>query len=279
MLTKSNYMELSNNYVEKILCDFIRNETYRIGITKAVIGLSGGIDSAVSAYLSAKALGSENVYCLLMPYKTSSPDSLTDAMKVVKDLKVNYRKIDITDPVDSIVKEFGEKDISNVRKGNIMARIRMILLYDESAAKNALVIGTSNKTEILLGYSTIFGDSASAINPIGDLYKTQLISLAKYLGVPDEIINKKPSADLWKGQTDENELGFTYEKVDKYLFKKVDERISDEEIKKSGFDDKFINRVNSLIIRSQFKRLPPLIAKISNRTVNIDFRYNRDWNT
>jgi NAD+ synthase len=272
-------MELSNNYVEKILCDFIRNETYRIGITKAVIGLSGGIDSAVSAYLSAKALGSENVYCLLMPYKTSSPDSLTDAMKVVKDLKVNYRKIDITDPVDSIVKEFGEKDISNVRKGNIMARIRMILLYDESAAKNALVIGTSNKTEILLGYSTIFGDSASAINPIGDLYKTQLISLAKYLGVPDEIINKKPSADLWKGQTDENELGFTYEKVDKYLFKKVDERISDEEIKKSGFDDKFINRVNSLIIRSQFKRLPPLIAKISNRTVNIDFRYNRDWNT
>lgn len=276
---KSNNMELSNDHVEKILCDFIRNETYRIGITKAVIGLSGGIDSAVSAYLSAKALGSENVFCLLMPYKTSSPDSLTDAMKVVKDLKVNYRKIDITGPVDSIVKETGEKDISNVRKGNIMARIRMILLYDESAAKNALVIGTSNKSEILLGYSTIFGDSASAINPIGDLYKTQLISLAKYLGVPDEIINKKPSADLWQGQTDENELGFTYEKVDKYLFKKVDERISDEEIRKSGYDDKFMNRVNSLIIRSQFKRLPPLIAKISNRTVNIDFRYNRDWNT
>ena len=279
MLTKSNYMELSNNYVEKILCDFIRNETYRIGITKAVIGLSGGIDSAVSAYLSAKALGSENVYCLLMPYKTSSPDSLTDAMKVIKDLNVNYRKIDITEAVNSAVKQIGDKDISNVRKGNIMARIRMILLYDESAAENALVIGTSNKTEILLGYSTIFGDSASAINPIGDLYKTQLISLAVHLGVPESIVKKKPSADLWKGQTDENELGFTYGEVDKYLFMKVDERISDAELIKSGFDEKFMKKVNSLIIKSQFKRLPPLIAKVSNRTVNIDFRYNRDWNT
>ncbi len=272
-------MELSNNYVEKILCDFIKNETHRIGITKAVIGLSGGIDSAVSAYLTAKALGSRNVTCLLMPYKSSSPDSLTDAIKVVKDLDVNYREIDITGPVDSVINDIANKDISNVRKGNIMARMRMILLYDESAANNALVIGTSNKTEILLGYSTIFGDSASAINPIGDLYKTQLISLAMYLGVPESIIKKKPSADLWKGQTDEKELGFTYEKVDRYLFLKVDERISDSELIKSGFDEKFIKRVNSLIIRSQFKRLPPLIAKISNRTVNIDFRYNRDWNT
>lgn len=272
-------MELSNSYLEKILCSFIKNEMHRIGITKAVSGLSGGIDSAVSAYLSAKALGSENVTCLLMPYISSSPDSLTDAMKVIKDLNVNYRKIDITEPVNSAVNQIGDKDISNVRKGNIMARIRMILLYDESAAENALVIGTSNKTEILLGYSTIFGDSASAINPIGDLYKTQLISLAVHLGVPESIVKKKPSADLWKGQTDENELGFTYGEVDKYLFMKVDERISDAELIKSGFDEKFMKKVNSLIIKSQFKRLPPLIAKVSNRTVNIDFRYNRDWNT
>lgn len=272
-------MELSNKFVEKILCDFLKNEMHRIGITKAVIGLSGGIDSAVSAYLSARALGSDNVTCLLMPYKTSSPESLTDAMKVVNDLNVQFRKIDITEPVDSILNEIGEKKISNVRKGNIMARVRMILLYDESASQNALVIGTSNKTEILLGYSTIFGDSASAINPLGDLYKTQLISLAEYLGVPENIIRKKPSADLWQGQTDENELGFSYEVVDRYLFKKIDERLSDDELKKSGFDDKFMKRVNSLIIKSQFKRLPPLIAKISNRTVNIDFRYNRDWNT
>lgn len=272
-------MELHNEYVEKILSEFIRNEMYRIGVTKAVIGLSGGIDSAVSAYLAANALGNKNVTCLLMPYKTSSPESLSDAMKIVKNLKVNYKKIDISGIVDSFVKDIKDTKISNVRKGNIMARVRMVLLYDESAAQNALVIGTSNKTEILLGYSTIFGDSASAINPIGDLYKTQLRSLADYLGIPGNIIRKKPSADLWAGQTDEDELGFTYKKVDNYLQHKVEERMSDDELKRSGFDDKFIKRVNSLIIRSQFKRLPPLIAKIANRTVNVDFRYNRDWNT
>ncbi len=272
-------MILQNEHVEKILVDFLKNEMHRVGIKKAVIGLSGGIDSAVVSYLTAKALGNENVTCMLMPYRTSSKESITDAMKVVDELKVNSVKIEITDIVEAFLKSTGDKEISNVRKGNIMARTRMILLYDESAKQNALVVGTGNKTEILLGYSTIFGDSASAINPVGDLYKTQLISLAEYLGVPEQIINKKPSADLWKGQTDEEELGFTYEKVDKYLYLKIDERMSDEELKKSGYEEKFMKRVNTLIIRSQFKRLPPLIAKISNRTINIDFRYNRDWNT
>jgi NAD+ synthase len=155
----------------------------------------------------------------------------------------------------------------------------MIVLYDESSKENALVIGTSNKTEILLGYSTIFGDSACAINPIGDLYKTQLWDFAKYLKIPESIINKKPSADLWEGQTDEDEFGFTYEEVDKFLYLKIDERKSDEELIKLGFKKDFIERVNKMIIGTQFKRLPPLIAKVSNRTVNIDFRYNRDWNT
>ena len=272
-------MKLSNLYVEKILTGFIKNEMNRMGISKAVIGLSGGIDSAVSAYLAVRALGNKNVTCLLMPYKTSSPESVTDSMKIVKELKVEHKLIDITDIVDTCVHNIQDDEISNVRKGNIMARVRMVLLYDESAAQNSLVIGTSNKTEILLGYSTIFGDSASALNPIGDLYKTQLRDLAKYLGVPEEVILKKPSADLWKGQTDEDELGFTYEKVDVYLQHKIDDRMTDEELLGLGFDEKFMKRVNSLIIRSQFKRLPPLIAKVANRTVNIDFRYNRDWNT
>ena len=272
-------MNLNYKYTEEILLGFLKNETNRIGIKKAVIGLSGGIDSAVSAYLSAKAFGSKNVTCILMPYKTSSKSSITDALKVAEILKVNYKIIDISNTVDTLVKDVGDKNISNVRKGNIMARVRMMILYDESARENALVVGTSNKTEILLGYSTIFGDSACAINPIGDLYKTQLRGLAKHLNVPEVIINKKPSADLWKGQTDEDELGFSYEDVDKYLYAKVDERRSAEYLKKAGYKEKFIERVNSLIIKSQFKRLPPLIAKISNRTVNVDFRYNRDWNT
>jgi len=272
-------MKFANEFVEKILTEFIRNEMYRMGIRKGVIGLSGGIDSAVSAYMSAKALGNENVTCILMPYKSSSKDSVSDAMKVVNDLKVNWKKIEITDMVNAFEKNIYDRNITNVRLGNIMARIRMILLYDESAKENALVIGTGNKTEILLGYTTIYGDSASGINPIGDLYKTQLRDLATYLGVPKSIIDKRPSADLWKGQTDEDELGFTYEKVDSYLHNKIDERRSDEQLIKLGFDEKFIKRINSLIIKNQFKRLPPLIAKISNRTVNIDFRYNRDWNT
>lgn len=272
-------MEFENSFVEKILIEFIRNETYRIGMKKAVLGLSGGIDSAVAAYLTVKALGNDNLTCLLMPYKSSSMDSVSDAMLVVDNLKVKSKKIEITDIVDSFKKQIGTPEISRVRLGNIMARVRMVLLYDESAAENGLVIGTSNKTELLLGYSTIFGDSASAINPIGDLYKTQVRSLARYLKIPSSIVDKMPSADLWEGQTDEDELGFTYENVDQYLQSRVEDRMSDEGLKKSGFDDNFMKRVNTLIIKNQFKRLPPIIGKLANRTINIDFRYNRDWNT
>jgi NAD+ synthase len=272
-------MKLNNEYVEKILVEFLRNETSRIGLNKAVIGLSGGIDSTVSTYLSVKAFGLENVKVLLMPYKTSNESSLTDAMTVVNELNISYKKVDITGIVDSAVEATENEQLGNVRKGNIMARTRMILLYDRSAADKALVIGTSNKTEILLGYTTIFGDSASAINPIGDLYKTQLRDLAEHLNVPQNIIDKQPTADLWAGQTDEGELGFTYKEVDEYLFQKIDCRKSYEELKLIGFEEGFMKRVDSMVKRNQFRRLPPLIAKISNRTVNIDFRYNRDWNT
>lgn len=270
-------MKLNNKYVEQILTGFIYDETHRIGMSKAVIGLSGGIDSAVSAFLAAKALGPENVTCILMPHEVSSKESITHANLVVEQLGVNSELIDITGMVDAYTERNG--DVSLLRKGNVMARSRMIVLYDKSAELNALVIGTSNKTELLLGYSTIFGDSASAINPIGDIYKTQLRDLARYLGVPKEIQDKKPSADLWEGQTDEGELGFTYEEADKYLFEKVDERRSEEDLIKMGFDEDFMKRIDKLIIRNQFKRLPPLIAKVQTRTINIDFRYNRDWNT
>jgi NAD+ synthase len=271
-------MLYKNKILEELLVGFIRNETQKAGIKKAVIGLSGGVDSAVSAFITSKALGSENVLCVMMPYKTSSRDSITDAEKIISALNVKSKIVDISDMVDSYLRKCDE-EISKVRKGNIMARMRMIVLYDESSKENALVIGTGNKTEILLGYSTIFGDSACAINPIGDLYKTQLWDFAKYIKIPESVINKKPSADLWEGQTDEDEFGFTYEEVDKFLYLKIDERKSDEELIKLGFKKDFIERVNKMIIGTQFKRLPPLIAKVSNRTVNIDFRYNRDWNT
>lgn len=271
-------MKLNNELVTTILTGFIRDELYRIGITKAVIGLSGGIDSAVSAYLSSLALGPDNVSCIMMPYATSSKESIDHANLVIEDLGVNSRTVEITEMCNSFFSKI-PGEIPNLRKGNVMARMRMIVLYDISAELNALVIGTSNKTEILLGYSTLFGDSACAINPIGDLYKTQLRDLAEYLKVPREIIDKKPSADLWVGQTDEDEMGFTYEDADRYLFEKVDQRRSDEELHSMNFNPEFMKRVNSMVIRNQFKRVPPLIAKLSNRTINVDFRYNRDWNT
>jgi len=264
--------------IEKLLVGFLKNETNRIGINKAVIGLSGGIDSAVSAYLSAKAFGPENVLCVMMPYKSSSKNSLTDAETIVKALGIRSKVVDISKPVDAYLNTL-DGDVSSLRKGNVMARMRMIVLYDESAKENALVIGTGNKTELLLGYTTLFGDSACAINPLGDLYKTQIFELAKHLNIPKEVIDKKPSADLWEGQTDEEEMGITYAMVDKFLFEKIDERRTDEELIKLGFEKSFIEKINRMISRNQFKRLPPVIAKVSNRTVNVDFRYNRDWNT
>jgi NAD+ synthase len=164
-----------------------------------------------------------------------------------------------------------------VRRGNVMARMRMIVLYDISAREKALVIGTSNKTELMLGYGTQHGDIACAINPIGDLYKTQVWQIAGAIGVPTSVIDKKPTADLWKGQTDEGELGFSYRDVDQLLFQMVDERRSDEELVQLGFSLEFIRKVRQLLRKNQFKRRPPVIAKVSYRTLNVDFRYVRDW--
>ena len=264
-----------NRDLEKVLVNFIKQETSRFNIKKCVIGLSGGIDSAVSAYLAVKALGKSNVLGILLPYKSSNPNSISDALIIVKHLGIKSRVIDITAAVDALAES--NKKIEKVRKGNIIARMRMICLYDMSNEYGALVLGTSNKTELLLGYSTIFGDSASAINPLGDLYKTQIWQLAKLLKIPARIIKKKPSADLWTGQSDEGEFGFTYKDADELLYYMIDQRFSDSELIADGFKPAFIKHIKKIIQRNQFKRLMPVIAKVSNRTVNIDFRYNRDW--
>ncbi|MBE2219604.1 MAG: NAD+ synthase [Ignavibacteria bacterium] len=266
-----------NQDLVKVLVDFIQQETTRFGLKKVVLGLSGGIDSTVAAYLAVRALGPKNVLGVMMPYKTSSADSVSDALAVVKDIKLKSMLINLTGAVDALAENDPDILKNKVRFGNIMARMRMICLYDQSNEKKALVLGTGNKTEILLGYSTLYGDSASAINPLGDLYKTQVWQLAELLKCPKQIIKKKPSADLWSGQTDEGELGFTYREADELLYYMIDQRYNDDELVEMGFAPSFIKTIRGKIRFNQFKRVPPIIAKVSNRTINIDFRYNRDW--
>ncbi|MBI5294579.1 MAG: NAD+ synthase [Chloroflexi bacterium] len=270
-------LTINTQLAREILTGFIQSEITRVGFSRAVVGLSGGIDSALSCVLAAQALGPENVLAVRMPYKASSRDSLDHAQLLIDQLGVQSKTIEVTDMVEPLIQL--DPDMSKVRKGNLMARARMIVLYDQSEAFKGLVVGTSNKTEILLGYSTMFGDSASAINPIGDLYKTQVRQLSRALNIPAPIVDKPPSADLWAGQTDEDELGFTYEEADKLLYLLVDQRYMPQEAIEAGFDERFVNTVVARVRRFQFKRMLPPIAKISNRTIGYDFLYLRDWGT
>ena len=270
-------LTINTDVAHRILTGFIKSEVTRVGYSRAVIGLSGGIDSALSFVLAVEALGKENVLAVRMPYKSSSPDSLEHAEVLIEQFESPSETVEITDMVEPLFAN--DPNMSKQRKGNIMARERMIVLYDCSETFKGLVIGTSNKTELLLGYSTLWGDMASALNPIGDLYKTQVRQLSRSLGIPSAIIDKPPSADLWLGQTDEGELGFTYDEVDQLLYLLVDQRYSAKECIEEGFDEKFVHLVIGRVRRNQFKRMMPPIAKLSNRTIGYDFLYLRDWGT
>jgi len=251
-------LNLNCESVSKQLTNFIVEEFKKANVTNGIVGLSGGIDSALSAYLAVEALGADNVYCIMMPYKSSDPNSQKDAELVIEKLKCHHELIEITPMVEPLFER--DKNISALRKGNIMARQRMVILYDYSAKQNGLVIGTGNKTESLLGYSTIFGDTACALNPISNLYKTQVWQLSKFLGIPNELIDKAPSADLWDGQTDEGELGFTYKEVDKLLYMMIDENKNLSELTEAGFSPEFICKVETCIKKSEYKRRLPLVA-------------------
>ncbi|BEO96067.1 MULTISPECIES: NAD+ synthase [Fusobacterium] len=255
-----NKLDLNLKEVHNELVEFLRESFKKAGFSKAVLGLSGGIDSALVAYLLRDALGKENVLAIMMPYKSSNPDSLNHAKLVVEDLGINSKTIEITDMIDAYFKN--EKEATSLRMGNKMARERMSILFDYSSKENALVVGTSNKTEIYLGYSTQFGDSACALNPIGDLYKTNIWDLSRYLKIPNELIEKKPSADLWEGQTDEQEMGLTYKEADQVLYRMLEENKKVEEVLAEGFNKDLVDNIVRRMNRSEYKRRMPLIAKI-----------------
>ena len=276
-------LAIDTGVARRVLAEFIRGQLRQAGFERAVLGLSGGIDSGLVAYLVAEAIGPERLLCVLMPYRTSSPASRADAEEVVRRLGCASELVDISPMVDGYFGSEGAPgaagasgvEASALRRGNFAARMRMAVLYDRSVTWGGLVVGTGNKTEGLIGYTTIFGDAASAFNPIGDLYKSQVRQLAAAIGVPEAIIRKAPSADLWPGQTDETEGGFSYPALDRLLFWRIDKRRSIDEMVALGFERETVERVDRLVAGSEFKRQVPPIAKLGPRTAGIDYLYPR----
>ena len=262
-------------FAVRILTTFIRDELAKFGFKKGILGLSGGLDSSVCAFLAARALGPKNVIGLIMPYGECFGSDVEDAREVARVLKIRSAVVDIAPMVDAYFERFPAAN--QVRRGNKMARERMSILYDHSAREKALILGTSNKTELLIGYGTIHGDTACAINPLGDLFKTQVRQMAAHLGLPERIRTKLPTAGLWKGQTDEAEIGLAYVEIDRILYQLADERESKAEVIARGFAKAHVEKIMAMIKRSEFKRQMPPIAKISARTVGHDFLYPYDW--
>lgn len=259
--------------ITEYLQHFLSDEVRKTGIQNVVLGLSGGIDSAVVALLAQRVF-KDNLLCVKMPSQYSSQSSLDDADELCRDFGLNV----ITASIEAMLRAYEElnPDMDNLRRGNLSARLRMSTIFDISAKQRALVLGTSNKSELMLGYGTLYGDLSSALNPIGDLYKSEVYELAEYLGVTKSIIKKAPSADLWSGQSDEADLGYTYAELDKALKLYVEDRLSKEEIVKMGCDRDMLDMIVERIFRNQFKRKMPLIAKLTSRTINHDFNYPRD---
>ncbi len=243
--------------------DFIRTTLAATGRDSLVVGLSGGIDSAVAAGVAVAALGADKVRGVMMPYSSSSASSLTDAEAVADVLGLAVEKVEITPMADAFLAEMATDD--RIRRGNIMARCRMIVLYDRSARDGSLVLGTGNRTEALLGYTTLYGDSACALNPIGQLYKTEIRTLCAHLGLPDAVLTKAPSADLWEGQADEDELGVTYAEVDRLLVHMVDEGLGVGQLTALGFAADLIERVQQRVRSMSFKRAAPPVCVFPGR--------------
>lgn len=259
--------------IAEFLGYFLDNEVRKTGLNSVVVGLSGGIDSAVVATLAHRVFG-DDLLCVKMPSHYSSKSSLDDADELCQKFGMNS----ITLSIEGILRAYEEQnsDMDNLRRGNLSARLRMATLFDISAKQRALVLGTSNKSELMLGYGTIYGDLASALNPIGDLYKSEIFELASYLGIPKNIIKKPPSADLWEGQSDESDLGYSYAVLDEVLKLYVEDRLSRDELLQRGFEEKLVDMIISKIYKNQFKRKMPVIAKLTSRTLNHDFNYPRD---
>ena len=267
---------IDTDVARQIIGEFIRGHLQQTGFNRIVLGLSGGLDSALAAHLVAEAIGARNLLCVLMPYRTSSPESRSDAEAVVKVLGCESEVIDITPIVDGYFAEAIEgEDVAVGRRGNFAARARMAVLYDRSVPWVGLVCGTSNKTEALLGYTTIYGDNAAAIMPIGDLYKSQVRQLAAEMGIPQAILRKPPTADLWPDQTDEGELGLTYSDVDRLLYWMIDRRRTRRQLVDMGFDRDVVDRVARTVAANEFKRQTPPVAKLTTRTPGVDYLYPR----